>query len=337
MSRPAWKLLVAIASTALATVGCHRRNLPPTSAVEFEAASQQVDEGGGSFTVGVRLHVASGGALGAPVSVTLVAGPGGTADAADVSGLATQVTFPAGSPDGAVQPATLTATADLLGEGPETLEVDLTSPVATAIGTLAQHTVTLLDDDRVVGVDSSSLGVDRFELSSHRQRQLSGPGLHGAVWVQGLAFDPGTSTLYGADNNAGQLCALDPATGQTTWIGPLGVAWMRSLAYDPTGSVLYGVSAKTDTLYRIDPGTGEASPLPNPLGFGQVEALAFDSINGVLYGADTSGGSLVLIDTTTGVATARPQPLGFAGVKGWRSTPTGQGPSTGSTRPPTSC
>jgi len=135
--------------------------------------------------------------------------------------------------------------------------------------------------------------------------------------VSGLAFDPGTGTLYGSVSNVRKLARIDTRTGQGTLLADL--RWSNGqiiqdcagLAFDASARVLYGVDGSTDKLIRIDPATGIGTPAPNPLGFPDVEGLEFDDLSGSLYGTCVQTFQMIRIDKTTGVGTA----VGSTGYK----------------------
>ena len=63
--------------------------------------------------------------------------------------------------------------------------------------------------------------------------------------VKGLAFDPWTNTLYGADATNDQLVTINRVTGEGIPIGPFGLDKVRSLAFDPGTNTLYGAESPT--------------------------------------------------------------------------------------------
>ena len=132
--------------------------------------------------------------------------------------------------------------------------------------------------------------------------------------VSGLAFAPGTSTLYGSDRPTKQLLTIDRATGAGTPVGVLAPRKFDGLAYDPMAGTLYGSGLKNtvSNLYTLDPQTGAATNV-GPMGFAQVRGLAFDPGSGTLYGSDNVTDQLITIDTATGAGTAV-GPLGFERV-----------------------
>jgi hypothetical protein len=120
--------------------------------ISFVAANSSVIEPlAGTHNVIVRLAIPGGGTLGQGVTVN-VASTGGTATAADFSLATTSVTFAAGSGDGAQQTITLNITDDGVLELKETvilgLSIGADGTGRAAIGGIASHTETIVDDPR---------------------------------------------------------------------------------------------------------------------------------------------------------------------------------------------
>ena len=121
--------------------------------------------------------------------------------------------------------------------------------------------------------------------------------------MQGLAFDPGTSTLYGTDVTSDQLITIDVATGNGTAVGALGFDKVLGLAFDPASNTLYGTDEKTFKLITIDTWTGAGTSV-GPLGPHKVSGVGFDSGTNTLVGADALRLQLLDIDTALGSAIA---------------------------------
>jgi DNA-binding beta-propeller fold protein YncE len=97
-----------------------------------------------------------------------------------------------------------------------------------------------------------------------------------AHFTYGLAFDANHNVLYGADDHA--LYTIDPATAQTTEVGPFGgsLGFQPGLAYDPLTDTLYLNAGSAGNLYRIDTATGAATLIgSNNLRDTKIEGLAF--------------------------------------------------------------
>ena len=126
--------------------------------------------------------------------------------------------------------------------------------------------------------------------------------------VEGLAFDPLSTTLYGADADSGQLLTIDTGTGAGTAVGSIGFTEVYGLAFDPNAGVLYGVAGPSAHLLTIDPVSG-AGTLVGPTGLPTIRGLAFDAAGGTLYGIQTQGivSRLAMLDPSTGAGT----PVGY--------------------------
>lgn len=158
--------------------------------------------------------------------------------------------------------------------------------------------------------------------------------------VTGLAFDPKTNLLYGADAETGSLVIVDTETGGAVDVRRIGDQPMGDLAFDPRAGRLYGLTTKgllvaietrsgrrtpvgktdptlrglefdprTNTLWgsgrrlvRIDPRTGATTPIGD-IGFTEVRGLALHPRTGKLYGSDAATGALLRLDPRTGKGT----------------------------------
>ena len=132
----------------------------------------------------------------------------------------------------------------------------------------------------------------------------------------GLAFDPISSTLFGARQGPGDLVRIDLATGTFTSIGPLGFGNVRGLAWDPIGERLLGVGGSADKLFEIDTATGAGTAIGSRTLPDGINSLAFDPISGDIFGANVVANSLVRIDPVTGQATSVGGFGGFNNVAG---------------------
>ena len=115
-------------------------------------------------------------------------------------------------------------------------------------------------------------------------------GAMGFSPVRGLAYDPGTATMYGVgspvqpptDGGGGdQLFTVDLATGATTPIGPTGIP-LGGLELGSDG-VLYGGASSAPgegatggaPLVSVNPATGLATPIGSGTGQPAISGLAF--------------------------------------------------------------
>ena len=74
-------------------------------------------------------------------------------------------------------------------------------------------------------------------------------GDSGLGFVGGMAFQPGTGTLFAVQNQAWGLYTLDLTTGEATLVGDPGAAY-NSLVFLADGTLLAGVDAAHLTLRR---------------------------------------------------------------------------------------
>lgn len=172
-----------------------------------------------------------------------------------------------------------------------------------APGTLFGLEYTLTGETRLVEIDpATGAHVLRFE---------------GLPWLDDIDCDPLSGRLIGPSLVAGEVIALDPATGLVESIGPPG-ALLTSLAVHPITHVIYAVDIGS-TLYTVDRDTGFATPI-GPTGVVEIVSIAFDPVTADLYGvtavlpslSGTIISELVTIDESSGVASgigASPVPL----------------------------
>jgi len=134
----------------------------------------------------------------------------------------------------------------------------------------------------------------------------------GFGFVRGLAFDPNTDTLYGAELGPTQrLLTINTSTGVASVVGAFGFS-VQGLAFDPNTNTLYGVDSvfNPDRLVTINTSTGAAS-LVGAIGFTNVHGLAFDPNTNVLYGSDATTDELLTIDTSPRVRARQSVRLGL--------------------------
>ena len=131
--------------------------------------------------------------------------------------------------------------------------------------------------------------------------------------LTGLAFQPGSGTLYGSTSNAsltgaGHLVRVNVATGQITDVGSYGTGTtMADITFDPTTGQLYGLNAAGDQgLYRINTATGAATFVGGASADFGGSGLAA-SLTGTLFatpdGVTAANPTLQTINKATGVRT----------------------------------
>lgn len=136
--------------------------------------------------------------------------------------------------------------------------------------------------------------------------------------VAGLAYDPGSGTVYAVDSSQDELMTIDLATGVVTDIGNVarpGVdTVMHGIEFNSTNGKLYGLDYRDSMLVEINTATGEATAI------GQTAAtsfgsLAWDANAGIMYMADAGTESLYTVDLTNGSSTLIGS-YGFSGSLG---------------------
>lgn len=140
---------------------------------------------------------------------------------------------------------------------------------------------------------------------------MTAAGYTGVNRMVGMAWDPVSSTLYGATNS--HLYSLNRLTGIPNLIGPLGISIaVLGIAYDYRNAILYAVGgedASDPCLFTLNTTNGAAT-LIGHLGkwvnsIGTYADCAFDQDNGNLYLCASSGywnKNLFYIDTSNGSA-----------------------------------
>jgi YD repeat-containing protein len=126
----------------LATV----KSPPVETRVEFVAGESSASEAAGTAPVGVRVSTSNAAALVCPVGVDYASSDETGVAGLDYTAAAGRLTFAAGSPSGTVQTIAVGLLDDALDEPDETFRLDL-SNVSGAVAGLAQHRVTIVDDD----------------------------------------------------------------------------------------------------------------------------------------------------------------------------------------------
>ena len=118
-----------------------------------------------------------------------------------------------------------------------------------------------------------------------------------------IAFDPVSGNLYGTTSVGfgapfEALYQIDPATGNSTFIGRIGFDNVFALAFDQGGH-LFGIADTTDQFISINTATGNGALIANlPLGFSFD--IASRPEDDKMFLADSGTFSLYTIDTATG-------------------------------------
>ncbi|MBL8827197.1 MAG: cadherin-like domain-containing protein, partial [Planctomycetaceae bacterium] len=234
-----------------------------TAAASFAVASQSVNEAGGSVSVLVTLSVPSVATITIPFTV------GGSAGGADFSVVtASPLSIPAGQTSGTI---VVSISNDPRDEANETISLTLGTPTNAVLGTVATHTLTILDNDPAPLVQFTSLGQSVVESAATgrviaRLSQVSGLDVTVPVTVGGSAGagDATVTTTLPITILAGQTSAaidvtlVDDALAESTetLIFTIGT---------PTNGTLGAVSSHTlsiadnDALVQVQFETGSFS------------------------------------------------------------------------------
>ena len=127
--------------------------------------------------------------------------------------------------------------------------------------------------------------------------------------ITGLAFQPGTGTLFGSTsqnspNSARSLVTINPANGQVTVVGSFGVSGQTAADLTFSGSTLYGwLEASTDALVSINTSTGQATIVGSTGNSTFGSGIAANSSGTIFFAGKGVPGELWTLNATTGVHT----------------------------------
>ena len=192
-------------------------------------------------------------------------------------------------------------TLDRTGAGAELFTLDPATGALTSLGTnglsaLSALAFRPLQHHAMFAADLQA-GSTLYRLDPRDGSLIQTLGSIGFDHVTGLAFQPGTSSLFGATTSGGSslLLSIDPLTGAGTSIGSHGLA-AQDIAFSPDGG-LYAWAEGPDDLHTLDPGTGAAASV-GECGFGTIRTgLTVDSTFG---GWMKAGDDLYSVDLDTG-------------------------------------
>jgi hypothetical protein len=120
-------------------------------------------------------------------------------------------------------------------------------------------------------------------------------GLTGFADVDGLAFKPGTSILYGVDDRSNSLVTIDITTGAGTLVGALGHrASDGGLAFTQSGELYWGDENRG--LFSVDILSGAATSIRG----GALVLTGLTAQGEQLFAVRDGTDTLVKIDKTTG-------------------------------------
>jgi hypothetical protein len=256
-----------------------------------------------------------------------------------------QVTLDVGAPILSLSPtslsasaapgATTTQTLNIGNTGNRDLDWDLTEAPASAIPTRSMSSHFVTDYSKGPSKASAVPSQYRRQEKQHVNRtpfggvpaygetfassgfnyisfDASAPGTFNTITALGSYFFAGTfasndfSTEYAVDYPAGDLYAIDTATGATQLIGGTGVSGgtISGIRWDATSGTSYlmspSASCGSSTLYSLDLSTGATQLIGVASGVCIID-IAIDPA-GVMYGVDIVGDALYAIDKTNGSA-----------------------------------
>ncbi len=124
--------------------------------------------------------------------------------------------------------------------------------------------------------------------------------------INGLGFDPATSTLYGVIQATGQLCTINTATRVATTIGPTNpTRTIGALEFRPHDNALYGIDDSGGVSKLVKWTNPAAAPVVVGnlgAGIGDCNGLGVTD-NGDLWTVNATTEQLLKVDPATGVAT----------------------------------
>ena len=139
-----------------------------------------------------------------------------------------------------------------------------------------------------------------------------GLGISTVYGIDSMAFDPGTGTWYGLDEQQNRLVTIDPLEGWGTAKPAYLATNIVSITFDPLSGTLYGEGG--GNLHTINPAIGSSTVLaPTGSNYG-VDALAFDSLRGLFVGINAYYRAPIVLDLVSG--TASDPLLGYNRIEG---------------------
>ncbi len=305
--------------------------------LQFAQATYSVNEGAGTASIAVTRVNGSTGAVSVQCSTT-----GGTATAgADYTAVTGQVLNWA-SGDTAPKFCTIPVLQDTLVEGPETVNLALSSPTGGAtLGTPSTATLTIQDDDGTGSLQFTSAAFTGTEAGGPVTITVSRTGgTTGAVTVDYATVAGGTATagtdylatsgtLSWANGEGGTKSFTVTPLPDTLTEGPETVILQLS---NPTGGAVLGTPSTatlTITDSTIIPVITSVVPGAGPTAGGTAVTITGQNFTGAT--SVTFGGipctSLVVVSATTITCVTPPHPAGVVEVV--VTTPNGQNVTTG--------
>jgi hypothetical protein len=276
---------------------------PAAGAIQFDAATYSVGEGGGSATITLTR---TGGSSGA-VSVTVATG-GGTATAgADYTAVSQVVNFAAGQTTATV---TIPVTNDALFEGNETVNLAISAPTGGAtLGAQATAVLTITDDD-----PAPTFSIDDVTVTEGNAGTVSAVF---TVTLSGATALPATVQFATAAGTATSGVDFQPASGTLTFAPgvttqTVTVAVVGDTAAEPNETFTVNLSGPTNAT--ISDGQGQGTILnddaaqPGAIQFLAAAASVGEGAGTAALVLTRTGGSdgavSVTVTTSNGTATA---------------------------------
>jgi photosystem II stability/assembly factor-like uncharacterized protein len=219
---------------------------------------------------------------------------------------------------GRAQPGVLYATSLTQTSGSQLYRIDPVSGAATAVGPTGITEIDGLairpDRAEIYGTLANAAATQIFRVSEQYGdalivKTIAIPNLRSIAFAS-------DNTLYGG-TTTGRLYRINPATGDTTYIGTSGLAYSGLVFHPGTGDLWASVRpplTNRDRIYKVSTTTGAATLVGSTGDAAITPSLAFDAA-GTLFGLKGSASqinTIIRIDTATGVGTL----VGSTGVTG---------------------
>ncbi len=139
--------------------------------------------------------------------------------------------------------------------------------------------------------------------------RLTGEGLVGYRFIEGIAYRSDSGELYGIDPINREIISINPVTGQNVPVAGSGYTQASRIAFNSVNHLIYGFDNLTEQLFTINP-ANSAREVLTTLKDPDIGALAIDSTTQTIYGIDQfidgdQNDHLVLINPSTGQITDR--------------------------------
>jgi photosystem II stability/assembly factor-like uncharacterized protein len=219
---------------------------------------------------------------------------------------------------GRAQPGVLYGTSLTQTNGSQLYRINTTTGAATAIGLTGVAEIDGLairpDNRELYGTLTNAASTQIFRISEPYGDALMVRSI-GLANMRAIAF-AADNTLYGA-TTLGRLYRINPATGDTTFIGTSGLQYSGLSFHPVTGELWASVRpplTNRDRIYKVSTTTGAAT-LVGATGDAAITPSITFNAAGTLFGlkgSATQTNTLISIDTTTAAGTV----IGSMGVTG---------------------